>query len=63
MVTVCLKLTPYLRRLQLIMQSANGTAYEPHFAKEADIKEHSLNMFRALNIFTACGDIQISAVI
>ena len=24
----------YLRRLQLIMQSANGTAYDPHFAKE-----------------------------
>ena len=40
-VTVWLKLTSYSRRLQLIVQSANGTAEEPYFAKEAELKKHS----------------------
>ena len=39
-VAVCLKLfTKTTLRPQLIMESANGTAYELHFVKEADFKQ------------------------
>ena len=33
----------YLWRQQLITQSADGTAYKPHFVKEADLKKRSWN--------------------
>ena len=43
-VAVCLKWTSYLLRLQLIWQSAHGTAYKPHFVKEAGLEQRSWNM-------------------
>ena len=42
-VAVCLKLTSYLQRLQLITQSANGAAYKPLFEIEADLKQSRKN--------------------
>ena len=48
----------YLRRLQVITQSVNWTAYKPHFAKETNLKQLKTC---ALNSFTARGNVHVFA--